>query len=77
MPRLGKLYLHFVVVLGAVVGPRASIGTDHVSAVAQSAEVEGVGLRDHDVLVAHADGYPVRIAFADFEVEDFVITALF
>lgn len=70
------MYFDFVIVLCVVIGPGSSIGTYHVPAMPQCAEIKSVSLRDHNILMAHADGYPVRTTFSDLEMEGFIIRPL-
>lgn len=44
--------------------------------MAQGTEVEGVALRNYNILVAHAHCDPVGVALADLEVEDLAVAAL-
>lgn len=70
-------YFYFVVVFGVVVGPGAAVCADHVPSMSEGAEIEHVRFGDHDVLVAHAYGNPVRIALLDLEMEALIIRTFF
>lgn len=65
-------YFDFIIKLLVVIGPCASICTDHIPTMAKRTKIECVVLWSNNILVAHTNGNPIRVTLFYLEMECFI-----